>query len=298
MKYLLALRPVNLIIVALTFYIFGYWILYPVLLEDYIPYKLRFDLFALFTVSAMCITGTGNLINDYFDFEGDKLSKKTKQFQSKKSLLRYYFLVNGIGFCLALYVAITIEKPIWILLYPCTSFLLYSYSYKLKAQGLIGNLFVALFCAGILGVLYFAEHEAIYSLNDAKQSRIKMIFLAFGIFAFLSNIYREIVKDLEDYEEDKAMGLHTLPIKMGIDRTKILAAFFGLFLMLLLGLWAIKSYQVYSYIHPIYIFALLIIPLWLSLRRLMRSNDSESFHHVSQLIKIVMLTGLFYVLLL
>ena len=43
-----------------------------------------------------------------------------------------------------------------------------------------------------------------------------------AIFAFLINLIREIVKDMEDVEGDNKAGVITFPIKFGFQKSKIL----------------------------------------------------------------------------
>ncbi len=42
----------------------------------------------------------------------------------------------------------------------------------------------------------------------------------FSFFAFLTTLIREVIKDAEDFEGDKAYGMKTVPIVLGSGWTK------------------------------------------------------------------------------
>ena len=45
----------------------------------------------------------------------------------------------------------------------------------------------------------------------------------FALFAFLTNLTREIIKDIEDFEGDIAYGRNTVPVVIGILSAKIVS---------------------------------------------------------------------------
>ena len=59
------------------------------------------------------------------------------------------------------------------------------------------------------------------------------------MFAFFINLIREIIKDIEDWKGDQAFGCKTLPVVLGIRKTKrivlfVLLIFIGLIVWLTL----------------------------------------------------------------
>jgi 4-hydroxybenzoate polyprenyltransferase len=54
------------------------------------------------------------------------------------------------------------------------------------------------------------------------------ILLDYAIFAFVINLIREIVKDLEDINGDTSQGMKTLAIVLGILKTTKLVLHWGL----------------------------------------------------------------------
>ena len=104
------------------------------------------------------------------------------------------------------------------------------YAVRLKCTPFWGNFFVALFCAGVAGILLFAERSpyqtfSIEAPGPAKETT--WIFIAYLGFAFLSTLFREIIKDIEDKEGDQKAGCRTLPIVLGTGPAKGVASFSG-----------------------------------------------------------------------
>jgi geranylgeranylglycerol-phosphate geranylgeranyltransferase len=87
-----------------------------------------------------------------------------------------------------------------------TSILLYFYSYRLKRTVAWGNLTVAV----VSGMAFVYGGLAVGRIREAA---------VVGLFAFLFHLAREMIKDAEDVEGDKALGLRTLPIAYGIKAT-------------------------------------------------------------------------------
>lgn len=87
--------------------------------------------------------------------------------------------------------------------------LLIIYSPILKRFGFVGNLSVA-----ALTAWSFIGLALVLILTSDEQSFKALIWLSY--FAFLTTLSREIVKDIEDVDEDIELHRKTLPILMGI----------------------------------------------------------------------------------
>ena len=62
------------------------------------------------------------------------------------------------------------------------------------------------------------------------------ILLLFGVFGFLFTFLREVVKDIEDVKGDMAMEARTLPIVLGISKTKTILVIVASLVLVLLAL--------------------------------------------------------------
>ena len=175
---------------------------------------------------------------------------------------------------------------------------LYFYSASYKRQFLIGNILVAVL-AGLLPVLVAVfEWPALYryySVNAVELPDIDIIFFwvgGFSVFAFLSTLNREIVKDIEDVDGDMVHGRNTVPIVMGLKRARIVVTFLSLLTVALLYvIW-------YLYLHDNltlgYIFFAITAPLIYATYKVIVSSDKKALHTAGNIMKIVMLTGILY----
>ncbi len=107
---------------------------------------------------------------------------------------------------------------------------------KLKKVPLIGNLAVSLLSVLVIyltilfidTVNYTNEFQVLLdnSYDPLFHIRIKWIIFIFMGMAFVQNLAREIVKDIEDVEGDKVIGARTIPMILGNRKTLILSGVF------------------------------------------------------------------------
>lgn len=174
---------------------------------------------ALGLLSAFFITGAGNAINDYFDFEIDKkLGKNNAKNLRGKTLFIYSMFLFAIGMIFA--TNINIEATAIALV---VSILLIIYSGLMQQYKFLGNVVVSLGTA--LTLIFGAAIVKDYST---------VIWLVGS--AFFATLAREMIKDAEDMKGD--MGRKkTLPMLIGIPKTKK-AVFASYFIAVLIALVA------------------------------------------------------------
>jgi len=90
----------------------------------------------------------------------------------------------------------------------------------------------------------------------------------------------------------------TLPVQWGIDRAKIVALFFGFVFLFAALLWCNSTFQDNHFALTILFVIIVILPSIYSLHKLFKANTSSDYKHISTSIKIIMLTGLIYLLIL
>jgi len=156
-------------------------------------------------VATILIGGAGNVINDYFDIEIDRINKPKRPLArgalSPEHAFRYWLALNGIALIISIFLT-----PLNFLMAVLTIPLLYIYSRYFKRMLFIGNLVISLLVS--LGFLYGA----------ASTGRVENVLYP-TVFSFLLNLGRELLKDLEDVEGDKAFGAMTIPIRFGTTPT-------------------------------------------------------------------------------
>lgn len=190
--------------------------------------NMLFPVDALYVfVAVFFITGAGNTINDVFDAEIDKINKPHRPIPSgairKNDALYFSILLFVAGILTAAFIRPPeTELPIALYIAAINSVILIEYARTLKRTPFLGNLAV-----GYLTGSTFLFGGAVFGVGGLWSVGI---LFTLSMFATLG---REIVKDIEDIEGDKAMGADTLPIRIGARKSAYVAAFFGMAAMLL-----------------------------------------------------------------
>lgn len=266
--------------------------------SDIIPLQTAMgylDIFLLGAVTIMLAIGA-YLINDVYDLEADK-HNGIKRVKDKKKTLLTYWLISGTGLILSVIVAWRTSSLGLLWIYPSSIIILYIYSRLLKGTPLMGNFIVSLFCALVPGILFLAERSMIteWKVLDAEGWQVQRELLwMFVLFSFLSSMYREQVKDLEDSEGDKVAGYLTLPVVYGEGRARALSIFSGLLLLISISLYATFhwSWDLLKFVP----FSILIILLTWSLNIMWRAFQRAQYTKSSKIIKYAMLIGLIYLI--
>jgi geranylgeranylglycerol-phosphate geranylgeranyltransferase len=160
--------------------------------------------------SATFITAGANAVNDAFDVDIDRINKPNRPLPSGMVGLKAAHRFSILCFVTGVTLGAFIHIPGLIIAF-LTSILLYFYSYRLKRTVVWGNLTVAL----VSGMAFVYGGLAVGRVREAA---------VVGTFAFLFHLAREMIKDAEDVEGDRALGLRTLPIVYGIKTTLAWAA--------------------------------------------------------------------------
>lgn len=321
MKYLIGflklVRFPNLAIIFLTQYAIRFGIIYPFLDQGGLSLFLDEKLFAMLAIATVSIAAAGYIINDYFDVKLDSVNKPQQliigQIISRRVSMFLHIVLNFIGLGLAFYIALKIGHPFLVLIQFSAALLLWYYSINFKKRVLIGNIIIGAltalvpFTAGYYEVVVmFDQLTTIDSNNVLATSGIgSLLFsikylmywvLGYSGFAFLLSVIREIIKDCEDIEGDKAFDCKTLPIVYGIEKTKKVALFIALITLLSVGI--VEYVQILSKDWPslIYFIVLISLPItWVSFR-IWKAETKRHFFIISQAIKIIMLFGIMYIL--
>ncbi|CAA6814342.1 MAG: Ubiquinone biosynthesis protein UbiA [uncultured Aureispira sp.] len=246
--------------------------------------------FAILVLGTICIAAAGNVINDILDVEIDWINKKDRVVVgvliSLKSAWGLYFFLNIAALVGAIY-GRSIDLFSFFL---GAIILLYFYSTLWKRQALIGNVVVAFLCTWVVFEFWWFSYA---SLTDYWQG----ILLAYMIFAFLSTLARELVKDVEDMEGDKLQGCQTVAIQKGLPFVKKIILILLRFLLVLLIVEAYFLYTYSAYLAFVYLITALVVPLFYMLRIVHQAEKTADFSRISRLLKAYMLLGLLLLLL-
>ena len=292
MNYLNLIRYQNLLFIALAQVLIKYGLLNPLGADTVLN---TFD-FSLLVIATLCIAGGGNVINDIYDVEIDKINKPNKVLIGKhisEKIANYLFIIlNVIGVGIGFYLSNSIGKPGFAAIFIVFSALLYIYSSYLKGMLLVGNLLVSTLVAmSIIVVAIFDLLPAINAFNQTSQSEIFRIVLYYSLFAFFINFIREIVKDLQDINGDKKGELNTLPIAIGRKRT--IRIVFFLALIMVFGVIHYMYENLYSsQLVLLYFLFAILGPLLYFCVKAWDAKTRNDYTFLSKLLKVIIFLGI------
>lgn len=252
--------------------------------------------FGLLMFATLCIAAAGNIINDIYDIETDLVNKPSKVIVgakiSEKKAFSLFIIFNVIGVLTGFYLSHLIGKSGFFALFVIISALLYIYASYLKQSLLIGNIVIsALIGMSLLIVGVFELIPAITPQNQSTQFTFFKILLDYALFAFLINLIREIVKDLQDIDGDYKCGMNTLPIAIGRQRASKVVFVLSI-LLLAATTYYIVSYLLKFWILILYFLIFILAPLIYIFIRSYAAKTKKQYHHISNMLKLVMLFGM------
>jgi 4-hydroxybenzoate polyprenyltransferase len=317
MKELLKLvRWHNLLIVVLTMVLMRYAIIEPLIskvgvillkgLGEEGPMTLQFSWynFLILIAATVCITAGGYIINDYFDIRTDLINRGKVIVGTKiprRQAILWHSILNIAGVAAGFYISWR-AGYFWLgTIFLLVSGLLYFYSASYKRQFLLGNLIVSVLTSMVPFMVVLFEWSALYryySVYAIDLPDLGFLFFwvgGFSLFAFLTTLIREIIKDTEDFEGDTAYGRNTIPVIIGIMASKIVAI--SLIIITIVSLFLVWHFFVNDKITLVYISAAIVAPLLYVIYLLVVSTDKVLLHRAATIMKIVMLAGILYSLL-
>lgn len=292
LSFLKLIRYQNLLLIILTQALIKY-----ALFESFgIEITLNSFGFLLLCLSTLCIAAAGNIINDIYDVETDRINKPEKRIVGKKisekTALTAYIVLSIIGVAIGFYLSNLIERPGFSALFIIISALLYLYATHLKNILVIGNLLVSSLVAMTVIIMgLFELLPAITPANRQTQSIIFSILLDYALYAFLINWLREMVKDQQDIKGDYNTGRNTLPIALGQERANKVIFAVGLIPVVAI-IYYMYNYLFNNLFAVLYALILILGPLLYFLSIILAAKTRVHYRRLSMILKIIMITGL------
>ena len=308
-NYVQLTRPLNLLFIALIQTLMARAVLLPLLksfaLESQI---LPTQILILIVIATVFIAAGGYVINDYFDIKIDRINRPEKVIITtsidKKSAMRFYQILTAIGIISGLTVAFWLRDTTLAFLFIIVPGLLWFYSASYKRQFIVGNLVVAFSAALVPIIIVFAQHiflEKTFSKLIYETPVLSTCYAwvsGFALFAFLTTLLREIIKDLQDEHGDREMECRTLPIKLGTMRTKrVIYALIIVIVSLLSYFVFTKIYFEGSSLTERYFIFGIVLPLIFVAYLTHNAKTANDYKIIGNLTKFVMLTGTLYSLI-
>jgi 4-hydroxybenzoate polyprenyltransferase len=317
--YLRIIRLPNLLIIAATMLAVRYGLLETLwrhginllLDEGYLPQGVGLHMegidFSLLVISTLLIAAAGYIINDYFDTKTDRINKPDRVVVGKTISRRWaitlHLVLSFIGLVIAGYLSWKCGHKKIVIIQLISIVALWFYSSHLKKQMLAGNILIAMLAAMVpitVGIFEFSNGALlsleIMNVNTGtigttllKEGMVMVI--GYSVFAFLSNLIREIVKDIEDMDGDIEQGCRTLPIVVGEIQARFIAMSLAVFTMITLGL-IMKYLLAYSMFEMFWYLAVAVqLPLLWLLITLWRALEKSDYSRASLICKILIVTG-------
>ncbi len=218
----------------------------------------------------------GNIINDIYDLEVDRINKPSRVLPGGKMSIRAaiaeYFLLVFI----ALMASLSLGNKIFYIVI-VINLLLFFYAFIFKQLPLIKNFLVA----AISGYLF-------YFCSITVVDRMAVLNLA--ISAFLFHFAREIIKDIADLEGDQKNNANTFAIYFGLKKAKLVA----IFLLILLNLFLIYLifFKNYGILFNATILIFVIPLLVFIIVKAFTKDNYKYFENLSKLLKADMIFGI------
>lgn len=170
--------------------------------------------FLLAVMATFLICGSGNVINDYFDYKIDKINMPRRPIPSgrvsRKSALCLFWIVSILGLALSYLVGFSFFA-IALFNFAVSGM----YAWKLK-RTLIKGIFVA-----YLGSSAFIAAPFI---SGFPTNLFGSALLTLILISFLGTLSRQLLMDIRDMQGDKKAGVRTLPLAIGKKPARIIAS--------------------------------------------------------------------------
>ena len=273
------IRPINLILTFLTqalFLISASRINNHFLRIDFSNISISESITTM--LACIFVAAGGYVINDVFDIETDTINKPQKLIIGKHISLNsariFYAMITLIGIVCGFITGLGMG-----ILCVVLSVLLYFYSSDLKGEQLQGNLLIAM----MAGMVVYVSSRGVYNVSNTY-------FAEYASLAFFITMAREIIKDIEDIEGDKAHEYFTYPVVNGIRKSKYLAIICITLCLIVVLLLLIQANNVFFTLYM----SLVIIPALLYVCWVvMKASEKSNYQKISNWLKATMFLGLF-----
>lgn len=303
-SFLKLLRIQNLIFIAFVQFIMQRVIIAPIMQIYGFETSMDMWMLGLLIAATVFIAAGGYVLNDYFDVKIDAINKMNNQIVgneiSRSVAMLMHQILTGIGVFCGLVLAFFAHSFTLTFIFIVIPGLLWFYSASYKRQFIIGNLVVSFIIAItilVVGITQLAFLQKEFG-NLIFETPIPKQFYGwiggFALFSFLCTWIREIIKDMEDEKGDREMECRTMPIKWGIEKTKLFI--YGLIIITVSGLFLANEFLISfdSSLTLRYIIFGQVLPFAVLCYLIFVGKTPTEFHQASTLTKFIMLSGVLY----
>lgn len=305
--YFRLVRGGNLLFIAMLLYVMEKWVATPLLDNGLFHEQMPWWVLLLLILATVCIAAGGYVINDYFDIKIDKINRPDKlivpDIVSKNTAMHLFQCLTAAGVAMGIAVAVWARSWTLGMIFVVIPGLLWFYSASYKRQFLVGNIVVAFMAALVPLLVAIANADYLKHLYHEMLgyspicAELYTWIGGFALFAFLTTLAREVVKDMEDEEGDREYECRTLPIKWGntvskVVVTALIAIICGL--ICYIGFCVVPFPHTWDSLSTRYITFGLLVPCVCEVVLLWCAHLPREYHNAQALLKFVMLMGALY----
>jgi len=292
------IRFPNLLIIALTFYSYRYFILEPFYRMNKAEIMTQSLDYGIMVIVTMLIAAAGYLVNDYCDLGIDRINRPDRPSVSGTyrpgSLVAGAVLLSMLSAAGMIFLSVRMESPVPLIVFLLALATVWLYAFWLKKSLVLGNLSVAFMSSLTLGMAWLFVWLILVQISGITPIScfITRVTTGIVIFAFLLTLIREIIKDMEDEEGDKLFGCRTLPVVKGIPFCNRSIQILSLLTFLIMIPAQIYLLGMGFYIAALWLIPMVEIPLILLIYKLSQSHGKSDYHELSQWVKWIMVGGI------
>lgn len=282
LAYLRIYRPLNLIFIGAAQILTAYFLYFDASIG--LLYEAGLHWLVLGTTA---VAAFGYWMNDYFDFERDRINNRGRF--NIRSIPKPVLIIHLLVFLLAVFYSANHLNVLISLCFVGSLLVLWFYNWKLKDLAFIGNILIA--------VLSFLS---VFMVGWLFPEIDRRLLLHYAFLAAMLNFCRELIKDAEDLDGDKATGARTIPAIWGNNTTNRIVYFSILFVVsfVIISLYYQQQYfkGVLLYVYWAYYILFVIFPLYNIALNVRTVEAKEQYSKMSRELKYVVFTGILSIL--
>jgi geranylgeranylglycerol-phosphate geranylgeranyltransferase len=236
--------------------------------------------FLLAGMTGAFVAAGANAINDAFDINIDRINRPDRPLPrgalTQQDAKRMWLIVSVAAIGINLFL-----NSSALLIVVLSVVLLYVYSARLKRTVLVGNVLIG----SMTGMAFIYGGVVVGQVERA---------IVPAIFAFLVNLARELLKDVEDMEGDRIENAITLPIKYGVITALILTT---ATLIILIGVTMVVAISAVYHSAFLYIVIVSDCMMCAAIILLWVDHSPSALRHASTILKGSMIIGLLSIII-
>lgn len=296
-SWLILIRWKNLSIILIFQVLVFMFLVSPLLANGKASIQQWTELFII-SITTLLVAASGYVINDLADLPIDRINRDPafvpldRAISPDEAKIAYLAcLILGNFFALAFCIKSHFFWHYWI--FPISVLALYFYSAYLKCTPLAGNILVAGFTAGAVYLPFYAFKSQM-EVHLPQAEGLSDLIQQLTLFAFLSNLLREWIKDREDYTGDQINRCQSTAVFLGKQKSWYLIGLgFLMNLFFCLGCMAGLPTRFLFVLFGL----LILLPLLVIMILFLGLGRESRFNLISNLLKLWMLSGFTFYLI-